>query len=119
MSTLHSPLSQTFACDLEFAPKPLVVDHRPGVRVVVTRLLKKVRSPASIAGRLHHERPGEDAERVSHEAIYQRPTPSRGSGRPATVRNRAWNPFKLCAGLEWVTLGFVGSRSRLASVQPR
>jgi len=52
-------------------PKPLVVDHRPGVRAVVTRLLKKGWSPASIAGWLRRGRLGEDAERVSHEAIYQ------------------------------------------------
>jgi IS30 family transposase len=33
-------------------PKPLAVDHRPGVREVVTGLLKKGWSPASIVGRL-------------------------------------------------------------------
>jgi transposase, IS30 family len=52
-------------------PKPLAVDHRPGVRDIVTDLLKKGWSPASIAGRLRRDRSGEDAGWVSHEAIYQ------------------------------------------------
>ena len=52
-------------------PKPLAVDRWPGLRAVVTRLLKSGWSPASIAGRLPTDYPGEDAWRVSHEAIYQ------------------------------------------------
>ena len=52
-------------------PKPRVVDSRPGLRAVVTRLLRSGWSPASIAGRLPTEYPGEQAWRVSHEAIYQ------------------------------------------------
>ncbi|HWE91850.1 MAG TPA: IS30 family transposase [Pseudonocardiaceae bacterium] len=52
-------------------PKPLAVDDRPGVRQVVTGLLRKGWSPASIAGRLRRERRGEQAGGVSHEAIYQ------------------------------------------------
>jgi IS30 family transposase len=52
-------------------PKPLAVDHRPGLRTVVTHLLTSGWSPASIAGRLPTDHPGEDAWRVSHEAIYQ------------------------------------------------
>jgi IS30 family transposase len=52
-------------------PKSLAVDTRAGVRQVVTGLLKKGWSPASIAGRLRCEGPGEDAGGVSHEAIYQ------------------------------------------------
>jgi transposase, IS30 family len=42
-------------------PKPRVVDARPGVRQTVIRLLKVGWSPASIAGRLRREHPGEDA----------------------------------------------------------
>jgi IS30 family transposase len=38
---------------------------------VVTGLLQKGWSPASIAGRLRRDRAGEDAGWVSHEAIYQ------------------------------------------------
>ena len=44
---------------------------RPGVRVVVTGLLRVGWSPASIAGWLARDHGGEDAGRVSHEAIYQ------------------------------------------------
>jgi hypothetical protein len=51
--------------------KPLAVDARPGLGAVVARLLKLGWSPASIAGRLPADHPGEDAWRVSHEAIYQ------------------------------------------------
>jgi IS30 family transposase len=52
-------------------PKPLAVDTRPGVRQTVIRLLRQGWSPASIAGRLRREPGIQDAETVSHEAIYQ------------------------------------------------
>jgi IS30 family transposase len=52
-------------------PKPLAVDGRPGLRTTVVRLLRLGWSPASIAGRLRLDRPGQHAVRVSHEAIYQ------------------------------------------------
>jgi IS30 family transposase len=52
-------------------PKSRAVDARPGVRQMVTRLLKRGWSPASIAGRLRRDHPDGDAETVSHEAIYQ------------------------------------------------
>ena len=52
-------------------PKPLAVDRHPGLRQTVTGLLKQGWSPASIAGRLRREHPGEQAGSVSHEAIYQ------------------------------------------------
>jgi transposase, IS30 family len=52
-------------------PKPLAVDARPAVRETVVRLLRQGWSPASIAGRLRCERPGDHAGGVSHEAIYQ------------------------------------------------
>jgi transposase, IS30 family len=52
-------------------PKVLAVDARPGLRTVVTGLLRQGWSPRSIAGRLPVDYPGEQAWRVSHEAIYQ------------------------------------------------
>jgi IS30 family transposase len=52
-------------------PKPLAVDGRPGLRTTVVRLLRLGWSPASIAGRLRLDHPGQHAGRVSHEAIYQ------------------------------------------------
>lgn len=52
-------------------PKPRALDARPGLRTVVTGLLRQGWSPASIAGRLRCEQPGDQAGWVSHEAIYQ------------------------------------------------
>jgi len=52
-------------------PKPRAVDTRPGLRTVVTDLLRQGWSPASIAGRLRREQPDRPAGWVSHEAIYQ------------------------------------------------
>lgn len=52
-------------------PKPQAVDARPGLRAIVTELLRSGWSPASIAGRLPGDYPDRDAWRVSHEAIYQ------------------------------------------------
>ena len=52
-------------------PKTRAVDARPGLRPIVTKLLQQGWSPASIAGRLPIDHPGEHACRVSHEAIYQ------------------------------------------------
>jgi IS30 family transposase len=52
-------------------PKARAVDTRPGLRAVVSRLLRSGWSPASIAGRLPTEYPDQHAWRVSHEAIYQ------------------------------------------------
>jgi len=52
-------------------PKPLAVDRNPMLRTRVTGLLRAGWSPASIAGWLARREQGEDAGRVSHEAIYQ------------------------------------------------
>src|SRR4051794_5527303 len=52
-------------------PKAYAVDRWPRLRAVVTELLRTGWSPASIAGRLPHDYPGDQAVRVSHEAIYQ------------------------------------------------
>jgi IS30 family transposase len=52
-------------------PKALAVDRCPRRRAEVTRLLRGGWSPASIAGGLRREHPGEESLRVSHEAIYQ------------------------------------------------
>lgn len=52
-------------------PKKLAVDRCPRLREVVTGLLRQGWSPASIAGRLPIDYPGDQACRVSHEAIYQ------------------------------------------------
>jgi transposase, IS30 family len=52
-------------------PKPLAVDRNPVLRSRVAGLLRAGWSPASIAGRLARDHDGEDAVRVSHEAVYQ------------------------------------------------
>lgn len=52
-------------------PKPLAVDRNPVVRARVAGLLRAGWSPASIAGRLARDHDGEDAVRVSREAVYQ------------------------------------------------
>lgn len=52
-------------------PKVLAVDRCVRLRAGVWQLLRAGWSPASVAGRLALEHPGEQAWRVSHEAIYQ------------------------------------------------
>jgi IS30 family transposase len=52
-------------------PKAFAVDRSARLREVVRRLLRGGWSPASIAGRLPLDYPGDQACRVSHEAIYQ------------------------------------------------
>jgi transposase, IS30 family len=52
-------------------PKKLAVERSPRLRAIVTGLLRAGWSPASIAGRLPTDYPGDQACRVSHEAIYQ------------------------------------------------
>lgn len=52
-------------------PKVLAVERSPRLRAVVTALLRRGWSPASIAGRLATDYPHDQARRVSHEAIYQ------------------------------------------------
>jgi IS30 family transposase len=52
-------------------PKAYAVDRSPRLREVVIALLGGGWSPASIAGRLPHDYPRDEAVRVSHEAIYQ------------------------------------------------
>jgi transposase, IS30 family len=52
-------------------PRVLAVGRRPALRAVVIRLLRLGWSPAWIAGWLGRDQGGEDAGRVSHEAIYQ------------------------------------------------
>jgi IS30 family transposase len=52
-------------------PKQLAVERSPRLRAIVTGLLRAGWSPASIAGRLPTDYPGDQACRVSHEAIYQ------------------------------------------------
>src|SRR6187399_3082365 len=52
-------------------PKKMAVDRSPRLRLIVTDLLRGGWSPASIAGRLPIDYPGDQACRVSHEAIYQ------------------------------------------------
>lgn len=52
-------------------PKQYAVDRLPQVRGRVLGLLRMGWSPASIAGRLPIDFPGDQAYRVSHEAIYQ------------------------------------------------
>jgi transposase, IS30 family len=52
-------------------PKAYPVDRSPRLREVVIALLGGGWSPASIAGRLPHDYPGDEAVRVSPAAIYQ------------------------------------------------
>lgn len=52
-------------------PKRMAVDRSPRLREIVVRELRGGWSPASIAGRLPIDQPGDQACRVSHEAIYQ------------------------------------------------
>jgi IS30 family transposase len=52
-------------------PKELAVDRSPRLRAIVLGLLRRGWSPASIAGRLPVDHAGDQACRVSHEAIYQ------------------------------------------------
>jgi IS30 family transposase len=52
-------------------PKKLAVDRSPRLRTIVVDLLRAGWSPASIAGRLPIDYAGDQACRVSHEAIYQ------------------------------------------------
>ncbi|GGK41311.1 hypothetical protein GCM10010124_37710 [Pilimelia terevasa] len=52
-------------------PKLLAVDRSLRLRAVVSDLLRRGWSPASIAGRLPVDCPDDHACRVSHEAIYQ------------------------------------------------
>lgn len=52
-------------------PKKLAVERSPRLRAVVTGLLRRGWSPASIAGRLPIDYADDQACRVSHEAIYQ------------------------------------------------
>ena len=52
-------------------PKLFAVERSPLLRAVVGELLRLGWSPASIAGRLPYDYRGDQACRVSHEAIYQ------------------------------------------------
>nr|WP_222850229.1 helix-turn-helix domain-containing protein [Allosaccharopolyspora coralli] len=51
-------------------PKIRKLDTDPVLREVVTTKLREGCSPDQVAGRLRHERPGQQAWQVSHEAIY-------------------------------------------------
>src|SRR3954465_4098129 len=59
------------ACARRGRPKLFAVERSPRLRAVVCRQLRGGWSPASIAGRLATDYPGDQACRVSHEAIYQ------------------------------------------------
>ncbi|MCA1600824.1 MAG: IS30 family transposase [Acidobacteria bacterium] len=59
------------ACAGRERPKRFAVERCPRLRAVVGRQLRGGWSPASIAGRLAIDYPGEQACRVSDEAIYQ------------------------------------------------
>ena len=59
------------ACAARERPKMFAVQRSPRLRAVVCRQLRGGWSPASIAGRLPIDYPGDQACRVSHEAIYQ------------------------------------------------
>jgi IS30 family transposase len=52
-------------------PKLFAVERCARLRAVVGELLRAGWSPASVAGRLPYDYPGDQACRVSHEAIYQ------------------------------------------------
>jgi IS30 family transposase len=59
------------ACAARERPKMFAVERSPRLRAVVCRQLRGGWSPASIAGRLPIDYPGDQACRVSQEAIYQ------------------------------------------------
>ncbi|HZE02863.1 MAG TPA: IS30 family transposase [Pseudonocardiaceae bacterium] len=59
------------ACAARERPKMFAVERSPRLRAVVCRQLRGGWSPASIAGRLPIGYPGDQACRVSQEAIYQ------------------------------------------------
>jgi transposase, IS30 family len=63
--------ADTTACATRGRPKLFAVERSPRLRAVVCRQLRGGWSPASIAGRLATDYPGDQACRVSHEAIYQ------------------------------------------------
>jgi IS30 family transposase len=51
-------------------PKVRKLDAHPALRAEVLARLRAGYSPDQVAGRLRYERPAEQAQRVSHEAIY-------------------------------------------------
>jgi len=63
--------ADTTACAARGRPKVFAVERCARLRAVVCRQLRGGWSPASIAGRLPIDYPGDQACRVSHEAIYQ------------------------------------------------
>jgi transposase, IS30 family len=63
--------ADTAAATARRRPKLFAVDRSPRLRKVVAERLRAGWSPASIAGRLPELVPGDNAVRVSHEAIYQ------------------------------------------------
>ncbi len=59
------------ACAGRGQPTLFAVERSPRLRAVVCRQLRGGWSPASVAGRLLIDHPGDQACRVSHEAIHQ------------------------------------------------
>ena len=67
----HGAAADEAACAGRQRPKRLAVERSARLRAVVCRQLRGGWSAASIAGRLAIDYPGDQACRVSHEAIYQ------------------------------------------------
>jgi len=63
--------ADTAAATARCRPKLFAVDRSPRLRKVVIEWLRAGWSPASIAGRLPELAAGDNAVRVSHEAVYQ------------------------------------------------
>jgi transposase, IS30 family len=58
------------AAEARRRPKPRKLDADPQLRAEVIRRLRAGHSPDQVAGRLRYDHPGQQACRVSHEAIY-------------------------------------------------
>ncbi|MGB8200504.1 MAG: IS30 family transposase, partial [Pseudonocardiaceae bacterium] len=62
--------AQRAATEHRSRPKTRKIDADPGLRQRVVDKLRAGASPDQVAGRLRYEHPGQQAEWVSHEAIY-------------------------------------------------
>ena len=74
-SGYRAVIAEQTACAARERPKLLAVERSPRLRAVVCRQLRCGWSPGSIAGRLPTDYAGDQACRVSHEAIVRHEAP--------------------------------------------